>query len=66
MLLQGRAVHVITVNGYLARRGCGIGWDSTSFLGIEVGADSANDDANSKAEEVRLRYHLWHQQRGGF
>ena len=61
--LEGKGVHVVTVNDYLARRDAE--WMSPLFhgLGMTVGAIQSDMDAGRAAGDLRLRHHLRHQQR---
>ncbi len=61
--LEGKGVHVVTVNDYLARRD--MEWMGPLYmgLGLTVGAIQSGMDAGRAAEGVRLRHHLRHEQR---
>ena len=61
--LDGKGVHVVTVNDYLARRDAE--WMSPLFhgLGMTVGAIQSEMDSGRAAGDLRLRHHLRHQQR---
>ncbi len=61
--LDGKGVHVVTVNDYLARRD--MEWMGPLYmgLGLTVGAIQSNMDADTKRQGLRLRHHLRHEQR---
>ena len=61
--LEGKGVHVVTVNDYLARRD--MEWMGPLYmaLGLTVGAIQSDMDADRAAEGLRLRHHLRHEQR---
>ena len=61
--LDGRGVHVVTVNDYLARRDAE--WMSPLFqgLGMTVGAIQSEMESGRAAGDLQLRHHLRHQQR---
>ena len=61
--LEGKGVHVVTVNDYLARRDAE--WMSPLFrgLGMTVGAIQSEMESTERQQSLRLRHHLWHQQR---
>ena len=61
--LEGKGVHVVTVNDYLARRD--MEWMGPLYmgLGLTVGAIQSDMDVLRAAEGLRLRHHLRHEQR---
>ena len=61
--LDGKGVHVVTVNDYLARRD--MEWMGPLYmgLGLTVGAIHAGHGLGRAAEGLRLRHHLRHEQR---
>ena len=61
--LEGKGVHVVTVNDYLARRD--MEWMGPLYmgLGLTVGAIQSDMDVDGAAEGLRLRHHLRHEQR---
>ena len=61
--LEGKGVHVVTVNDYLARRD--MEWMGPLYmsLGLTVNAIQSQMDAGRAAEGLRLRHHLRHEQR---
>ena len=61
--LEGKGVHVVTVNDYLARRD--MEWMGPLYmsLGLTVGDDPARHGHGRAAEGLRLRHHLRHEQR---
>ena len=61
--LDGRGVHVVTVNDYLARRDAEWMGTSTASWGCPSASSSTASTSRSGAAGVRLRHHLRHQQR---
>ena len=61
--LAGDAVHVVTVNDYLARRDSE--WMAPVYeaLGVSVASIQEDDDHEARQREIRLRRHLRHQLR---
>ena len=61
--LEGKGVHVVTVNDYLARRD--MEWMGPLYmsLGLTVGRDPERHGHGRAAEGLRLRHHLRHEQR---
>ena len=61
--LDGKGVHVVTVNDYLARRDCE--WMSPIYhaLGMTAGYIQSDMDPVAPPQGLRLRHHLRHQQR---
>ena len=61
--LEGKGVHVVTVNDYLARRD--MEWMGPLYmgLGLTVGAIQSDMEVGRAAEGLRLRHHLRHEQR---
>ena len=61
--LEGKGVHVVTVNDYLARRD--MEWMGPLYmsLGLTVGAIQSNMETGRPPEGLRLRHHLRHEQR---
>ena len=61
--LEGKGVHVVTVNDYLARRDAEWMGRVHRFLGLSVGVILANERPEVRRGVVRLRHHLRHEQR---
>ena len=61
--LAGDAVHVVTVNDYLARRDAEWMRPIYEALGVTVSAIQEGDEPPDAPREVRVRRHLWHQLR---
>ena len=61
--IEGKGVHVVTVNDYLARRD--MEWMGPLYtgLGLTVGAIQSGMDSGERQKVVRLRHHLRHEQR---
>ena len=61
--LEGKGVHVVTVNDYLARRD--MEWMGPLYtgLGLTVGAIQSGMDSDERQKVLRLRHHLRHEQR---
>ena len=61
--LEGKGVHVVTVNDYLARRD--MEWMGPLYmsLGLTIGAIQSNMDTDVAAAGLRLRHHLRDEQR---
>ena len=61
--LEGKGVHVVTVNDYLARRD--MEWMGPLYmgLGLTVGAIQSGMESAERQKAVRLRHHLRHEQR---
>ena len=61
--LEGKGVHVVTVNDYLARRD--MEWMGPLYmgLGLTVGAIQSDMEVGRAPEGLRLRHHLRHEQR---
>ena len=61
--LEGKGVHVVTVNDYLARRD--MEWMGPLYtgLGLTVGAIQGGMESDERQKVVRLRHHLRHEQR---
>ena len=59
--LEGKGVHIVTVNDYLARRDCE--WMSPIYqaLGIAAGFIQSDMDPRGAAPGLRLRHYLWDQ-----
>ncbi len=64
--LEGKGVHVVTVNDYLAKRDAAWMGQVYGFLGLTTGVivHGLNDEQRRKA--YACRHHLCHQQRAGF
>ncbi len=62
--LEGRGVHLVTVNDYLARRDAEWMGPIYQFLGLSVGVIQHGLEPGRAACGVQLRRHLRHQQRG--
>ena len=63
--ISGKGVHVVTVNDYLARRDAEWMGQVHRFLGLSVGLIQQGMAPEERKKELRLRYHLQHQQRIG-
>ena len=61
--LEGKGVHVVTVNDYLARRDADWMGQIYRFLGMTVGRDRAQPLRPGAARRLRRRHHLRHEQR---
>ncbi len=61
--LEGKGVHVVTVNDYLARRDAEWMGQVYRFLGLSVGVIQHGLDRRRAAAGLRRRHHLRHQQR---
>ena len=61
--LEGKGVHVVTVNDYLAEYQSELMGRVHRFLGLEVGVILAEHAPRRAAPAVRRRHHLRHQQR---
>ena len=61
--LEGKGVHVVTVNDYLAKRDSEWMGRVHRFLGLEVGVILVPADARGPQGRLRRRHHLRHQQR---
>ena len=61
--LEGKGVHVVTVNDYLARRDSEWMGKIYRFLGMTVGVIQHELNDAGAAGRLRLRHHLRHQQR---
>ena len=63
--LEGKGVHVVTVNDYLAKRDSEWMGQIYKFLGLSVGVIVHELDRRAAQGGLRLRRHLRHQQRAG-
>ena len=63
--LNGRGVHVVTVNDYLAERDSG-GWAGCTGSWDSRWSHPLRHDSRAAAGSLRRRHHLRHQQRFGF
>jgi preprotein translocase subunit SecA len=63
--ITGNAVHVVTVNDYLASRDAEWMGKVYGFLGLTTGVIVHGLDDDERRSPVRLRCHLRHQQRAG-
>ena len=63
--LEGKGVHVVTVNDYLAKRDSEWMGQIYKFLGLTVGVHRARARRRGAQGGLRLRRHLRHQQRAG-
>ncbi len=61
--LEGKGVHVVTVNDYLAKRDSEWMGRIYKALGMTVGVIVHDLDDEERRAELRLRHHLRHQQR---
>ena len=61
--LEGKGVHVVTVNDYLARRDSDWMGQIYRFLGLSVGVIQHDMPDADRKRGLRLRRHLRHQQR---
>ena len=61
--LEGKGVHVITVNDYLARRDCEWMMPDLQRPGHHRRLHPERHGPRRPAHRLRLRHHLWHQQR---
>ena len=61
--LEGKGVHVVTVNDYLARRDCEWMLPIYQALGVTAGYIQSDMDPVARRTGLRLRHHLRHQQR---
>ena len=61
--LEGKGVHVVTVNDYLARRDAEWMGQIYRFLGLTVGVIVHGLERRRAPRRLRLRHHLRHQQR---
>ena len=61
--LEGKGVHVVTVNDYLARRDSAQMGKLYNFLGLSVGVVYPGMDHCGQERRLRGRHHLRHQQR---
>ena len=61
--LEGKGVHVVTVNDYLARRDADWMGQIYRFLGLTVGVIVPNLTDQERREAYGCRHHLRHQQR---
>lgn len=56
--LEGKGVHVITVNEYLAKRDKEIIGQIHEFLGLTVGINLSDMSPNEKQKPMRLTLHM--------
>jgi preprotein translocase subunit SecA len=61
--LEGKGVHVVTVNDYLARRDAAWMGKLYNWLGLSVGVVYPGMPHGDKKRRLRRRHHLRHQQR---
>ncbi len=64
--LPGKAVHVVTVNDYLARRDAETNRPLFEFLGMTVGVNVPGMPPEEKTRSIRGGHYLCHQQRTRF
>ena len=60
--LEGKGVHVITVNDYLAKRDSEWMGKLYKFLGLSVRTCNCRNGTKRKARSIQCRYNLWNKQ----
>ena len=63
--LTGKGVHIVTVNEYLAKYQGEMMARVFNFMGLTVGLALTGMPSKEEKGGLRLRHHLWHQQRDG-
>ena len=64
--LEGKGVHIVTVNDYLAKRDAEWMGKVHEFLGLTVGVILNSMDNDERRERIQLRYHICDEQRAWF